>query len=157
MIITIDRKYKKPTYTIGNLYINNKWFCNTLEDTDRGLTQAMTEFQISGIKIMHRTAIPTGTYLVSLDIFSPKFSKYPFYMEVCEGKLPRLMDVKCFSGVLIHVADGPKGADLLSGCIGVGFNKIKGGLLDGKETFKKLYKVLREAYNKGEQIRLIIK
>ena len=38
MIITIDRKYKKPAYTIGNLYINNKWFCNTLEDTDRGLT-----------------------------------------------------------------------------------------------------------------------
>lgn len=157
MILTIDRKYKKPNYTIGNLYVNDVWFCNTLEDTDRGLTSSMSEFQISGIKIMHYTAIPTGTYIISLDKVSAKFSKYPFYMEVCEGKLPRLLNVKGFTGILIHVAEGPKGADLLSGCIGVGLNKIKGGLLNSKETFKKLYKLLYEAYIKGEQIKIIIK
>lgn len=157
MVLTIDRKYKKPNYTIGNLYVNDVWFCNTLEDTDRGLTSSMSEFQISGIKIMHYTAIPTGTYIISLDKVSAKFSKYPFYMEVCEGKLPRLLDVKGFTGILIHVAEGPKGADLLSGCIGVGLNKIKGGLLNSKETFKKLYKLLYEAYIKGEQIKIIIK
>ena len=157
MILTVDRKYKKSTYTIGNLYVNGTWFCNTLEDTDRGLTQDMSEFQISGIKIMHYTAIPTGTYLITLDTVSTKFSKYPFYMEVCQGKLPRLLDVKGFSGILIHVAEGPKGADLLSGCIGVGLNKIKGGLLNSKETFKKLYNLLYKAYIKGEQIKIIIK
>ena len=33
--------------------------------------------------------------------------------------------------------DGPKGADLSEGCIGIGRNLIKGGLLEGKEYYKK--------------------
>lgn len=43
MELIIDRKYKKHNYTISNLYINNKWFCNVLEDADRGLDNSMSE------------------------------------------------------------------------------------------------------------------
>ena len=43
MNITLNRIAKKAKYTIGKLYINDKYFCDTLEDTDRGLTQSMTE------------------------------------------------------------------------------------------------------------------
>ena len=43
MELVVDRKWKKQGYTISNLTIYGKWFCNVLEDTDRGLTQSMTE------------------------------------------------------------------------------------------------------------------
>ena len=59
------------------------------------------------------TAIPRGIYELTLDIVSPKFSKYDFYKEVCNGKLPRLKNVKGFEGILIHVADGYRVSELL--------------------------------------------
>lgn len=147
MKILIKRDYKKDTYTIGNLYIDNKWFCNTLEDKDRGLKDTMTLDDISKIKIKDKTAIPTGTYKVTLNIVSPKFSKYPFYKSINDGRVPRILNVKGFNGILFHVMDGNKGANLSSGCIGIGRNKIKGGLLEGKETYKKFYDILQKADN----------
>lgn len=157
MELVVDRKYKKEKYTIGNLYIDGKFFSNTLEDTDRGLSQSMTLEQIKSIKKPTITAIPTGEYTVTLDVVSPKFSTKQFYREVCNGKVPRLLNVKGFDGILIHVAEGPKGAELVQGCIGVGFNKIKGGLLESKETFKSLYSVLKRAHDKGDKIIIRIK
>jgi hypothetical protein len=156
MKILINRKYKKDTYTIGEMTIDGNYFCSTLEDKDRGLTQDMSSALITNKKVYGQTAVPTGTYEVSLDITSPRFSQMEFYKEVCNGKVPRLLKVPGFEGILFHVADGPRGAELLQGCIGVGKNKIKGGLLEGKETFKKLYKKIEEAKNKGEKITVTI-
>ena len=62
MRLTLIRKYKLPTYTIGKLYIDGEYFCDTLEDKDRGLTDDMTVSEISKIKIKNETAITTGTY-----------------------------------------------------------------------------------------------
>ena len=104
MILTLDRKYKLPTYTIGKLYIDGEYFCDTLEDKDRGLTDDMTVSEISKIKIKNETAIPTGTYSITLNIVSPRFSVSSFYKQVCNGKLPRILNVKGFDGILIHVA-----------------------------------------------------
>ena len=67
---------KKDRYTIGKLYVNDEYFCDTLEDTSRGLTSKMSEYEISKIKVHGNTAIPTGTYQITLDVVSPKFSKY---------------------------------------------------------------------------------
>ena len=91
-----------------------------------------------------------------METVSPKFSKKEFYMDVCQGKLPRLKNVKGFEGILLHVADGPKGADLLEGCIGIGLNKKVGQLCDGKETFKKVYALMKEAHDRGETIYITI-
>ena len=157
MEINVNRTYKKDTYIIGNMYIDGKWFCNTLEDKDRGLTQDMTLDEIKTIKIPGTTAIPSGRYKVTLNVVSPKFSKYQFYKQICNGKVPRLLNVPGFDGILIHVADGQKGAELVQGCIGVGLNKIKGGLLEGKATFSKLYSLLLSAQNKKEDIYINIK
>ena len=33
-------------YTEGKLYVNEAYFCDTLEDQDRGLEQTMSEFEI---------------------------------------------------------------------------------------------------------------
>ena len=148
MEILLIRKYKKPTYTIGNLYINGKWIANTLEDVDRNLNSSMSVEQIKAIKKPNETAIPTGTYEVTLNVVSPKFSKYPFYNSINGGRVPRWLNVKGFEGILIHVMDGPKGAELSEGCIGVGRNLIKGGLLQGKEYYKKLYDILKNNNDK---------
>lgn len=149
MEILLIRKYKKPTYTIGNLYINGKWIANTLEDVDRNLNSSMSVEQIKDIKKPNETAIPTGTYKVTLDIFSPKFGNKSFYKKTCNGKLPRILNVKGFDGVLIHC--GNTNLDT-SGCILVGRNLEKGKVLKSQETFEKLYKIL-----KGNKDNLTIK
>lgn len=142
MKILVKRIAKRDTYTIGKMYLDGKYFCDTLEDTDRNLKQTDSLSSIKKVKIPNKTAIPTGTYEVTLDIVSPKFSSKLFYKEVCNGKLPRLLNVPGFDGILIHVGDGPRGAELTSGCILVGKNLVKGQLLNGKEVFKALYKEL---------------
>ena len=156
MELLIDRKWKKHSYTISNLYIDGKWFCICLEDADRGLDNSMSEDMIRTLKKPSITAIPRGTYEITLDVVSPKYSKVQFYKDVCNGKVPRLKNVKGFDGILIHVADGYRGPDLLEGCLGVGLNNIKGGLTNGKETFKQLYKLLQDRRNKGEKITIKI-
>ena len=109
MEILVDRKWKRETYTIGNMYIDGKWFSNTLEDKDRNLEDSMSLEQIKQLKKPNITAIPRGRYEVTLNVISPKFSKYPFYKSINEGKVPRLLNVKGFDGILIHVMDGNKG------------------------------------------------
>lgn len=156
MELTLNRKYLKDTYTIGHLYVDGKWFCDCLEDKVRDLNKDGDLNDVGEGKVYGKTAIPYGRYRVTLDVTSPKFSKYEFYRETCEGKLPRLLNVPHFEGILIHVADGYKGADLLSGCIGVGYNLIKGGLLLGRSAFTKLYSKLKEADNKNEEIWITI-
>lgn len=151
MKLTIKRTITRNSYTLGKLYIDGVYFCDTLEDKDRGLTQNMSVEQIKSIKVPGETAIPKGTYKVTLDMVSPKFSKYPFYMQTCGGKLPRLIDVKGYEGVLIHVADGPKRDSLVQGCIGIGNLSSEEYLMNGKKVFIELYNKL-----KGNNIELEI-
>lgn len=139
MEIKVDRKWKKEKYTIGRLYINGEFICNTIEDTDRGLTQSMSEEEIKSKKIYGKTAIPSGRYKILMNVVSPKFSQKEFYMNVCKGKVPRLEGIKGFSGVLIHSAAT---ADNVEGCIGVGFNTETGRLTSIKEAFEKVYSKL---------------
>ena len=153
MEILIDRKWKKQSYTISNLIIDGEWFCNVLEDTDRGLDDQMPESKIKELKKPSITAIPRGTYEITLDVTSPKFSKASFYKEVCNGKLPRLLNVKGFEGILIHAGNTDKDSE---GCLLVGINLEKGKVLNSRETFKKLYKLLKDRRIKGEKITIKI-
>lgn len=148
MLLNLKRKWLKSDYTIGQLFIDGKYFCDSLEDKDRGLDDEMTVEEIKALKRPGITAIPTGIYEVTLNVVSPKFSKYPFYKAINNGKVPRLLKVKGFDGILIHVMDGPKGAELSEGCIGIGRNLIKGGLLQGKEYYKRLYGILKDSKEK---------
>lgn len=149
MELILKRIAKRPTYTIGKLYVDGQYFCDTLEDTDRGLTDQMSVQEIAKKKIKHKTAIPSGTYKVTTNIVSPKFSQKPFYYQITKGKMPRVLNVKGFDGILIHYG---KNADWSSGCILVGKNTIVGQLTDGQNVFKELYKKLQ-----GQQITLTIK
>lgn len=140
MIIEVKRLWKKDKYTIGKLYVDGEYLCDTLEDKDRGLRQSMLKGEIIRLKIPNETAIPSGTYKVRLDTYSPRFGAMPFYQQTCNGKLPRLVDVPGYDGVLIHV--GATAANT-SGCILVGRNTAVGMLTDGKEAFTKLMDRLR--------------
>lgn len=154
MELRIDRKYKKQSYTISNLYIDGKWFCNCLEDADRGLDDSMSEDLIRTLKKPSITAIPRGTYEITLDVVSPKYSKVQFYKDICNGKVPRLKNVKGFDGILIHAGNTDKDS---SGCLLVGQNKVKGQVVNSKETFKQLYKLLQDGKSRGEKITIKIK
>lgn len=156
MEVLVYRKWPKEEYTVGRLFIDGSLICNTLEDTDRGLSDAMDERTIRNRKIYGKTAIPRGRYTIDMETVSPKFSKKKFYMDVCQGKLPRIKNVKGFEGILLHVADGPKGADLLEGCIGVGLNRVKGQLCEGKDVFTKIYHLMKEAHGRGETIYITV-
>jgi hypothetical protein len=145
MEIVLNRKWKKPNYTIGTLSIDGKYFCETLEDTDRGLKDTMSIGEIKTIKKPHITAIPTGAYQVTLNVVSPKFGSRKFYKEVCNGKVPRLLNVKGFDGVLIHSGNKAEDTD---GCILVGRNKVVGQVINSQATFKELYKILSSSKDK---------
>lgn len=152
MELKVKRKAKRETYVIGDLSIDEVFFSNTLEDTDRGLTSDMSDEQIKEIKQKGITAIPTGRYKVVMNVQSPKFSKYKQY-EFCKGYLPRLVDVPGYEGVLIHIGNYPKDTD---GCILVGKNTVKGAVMESTATFKKLYDILKNADEAGEDIYITI-
>lgn len=153
MELVVDRKWKKQSYTISNLIINGEVFCQVLEDVDRGLDSSMTLDKIKELKKPSITAIPRGTYKVTLDVYSPKFGNRTFYKEVCNGKVPRLLNVKGFDGILIHA--GNTHADT-SGCLLIGNNTQVGKVLNSQGTFRKLYVKLKEAHDRGEDIKITI-
>ena len=71
MKLLLKRKFKGPEYTIGDLFIDGKFFCNTLEDTVRILPLLCPDTP-QGIKCRckekeyGRTAIPAGHYKVTM-------------------------------------------------------------------------------------------
>ena len=129
MTLTLKRKYFKEEYTIGDLYINGKWFCNTIEDKDRGLNSTMDLKTIQREKVYGKTAIPVGRYKVSIT-YSPKYKK----------NMPLLENVKGFEGIRIHSGNTEK--DSL-GCIIVGENKKKGMVINSRITYNKLMDILK--------------
>lgn len=154
LIIKRFKMSPEKEYTVGRLYIDGKYFCDTMEDKDRGLDDSMSLEEIKKIKIHSRTAIPKGTYKVLMTVKSPKFSMKAWYKNLCQGYLPRLYPVKGYEGVLLHVGRTHRDS---AGCILIGKNSKVGELTDGYKCFEKLYRILKEAHNKGEAIKLTIK
>lgn len=153
MKLRVERKWPKATYTIGRLYVDDVFFCNTLEDRDRGLKQTDPLEFIKSRKVYAETAIPKGTYGVAMNVTSPKYGAVAWYWKLCQGKMPRLLSVPGFEGILIH--PGSTALDS-AGCLLVGNNTKVGKLTESKATFEKLYKKMKSAYDKGEEIAIEI-
>ena len=98
MKLVLQRTKLLDTRTLGNLSIDGKLFCFTLEDAVRP----------AGVKIKGCTAIPAGTYKVCVT-WSNRFQK----------PLPQILDVPGFDGIRLH--GGNTEADT-EGCVLVGFN-----------------------------------
>lgn len=153
MNLKVERRWKKATYTIGILYVDGVRLCETLEDRDRGLFQGDTLAQIKSLKVYGETAIPVGKYTVAMDILSPKYSAVKWYHDLCGGKMPRLLDVPGFDGILIHPGNTALDSN---GCILVGRNTKAGMVLQSRDTFKKLYNKMKKAHDRGEKITVTI-
>lgn len=151
--IVIDRRWKKASYTIGNLYANKTKISNVLEDPDRGLHQNMSLSEIRKIKRYGETAIPVGTYEVVLN-FSSKFSGRSWAKKY-KGLIPLVKDVPGFDGIRIH--PGNTAADTL-GCPLPGFNTQVGKVTNSTQAYYTLMdKYLIPAYKAGEKIYLTVK
>lgn len=142
MKLTLKRIALKPTYTIGKLYIDDKYFCDTLEDTVRDLNKN-GKFDNGEKKIKGETAIPYGTYEITTNVVSQRF-KNRVWAKPYSGKIPRLINVPSFDGVLLH--PGSSSADT-SGCLLVGKNTIVGRLTDSQKTFHMLMQKIKDQKN----------
>lgn len=152
MEITLYRTWKKDGYTIGRLFVNGKFLCNTLEDKDRNLYQGMSEEEIRRIKVYSETAIPYGRYRITLHRQSPKYAKKKAFQSI-NGYMPHLLNVPGFSGILIHPGNWPTDS---AGCILPGENKVKGGVVNSTMWFWKLYDKMKAADENGEEIWITI-
>lgn len=129
MNILVTRKYKKADYTIGVMYINGKRFCDTLENPVRVLNSISD-------KVHGSTAIPSGVYPIRYTM-SPRFNKM----------LPEICDVPYFSGIRVHAGNYAKDTD---GCILLGENKVKGGLINSRKWVQEFCDLMADAYKRGE-------
>lgn len=155
MKLKVERRWPKVTYTIGRLYIDGIFYCNTLEDRDRGLSQTDPLPTIQKRKIAGETAIPKGTYDVLMNVTSPKYAGVAWYYNFCRGKMPRLKDVPGFDGILIHPG-GSNGPLDTRGCILVGRNTKVGKLTDSRACFQEIYRLMKQAADQGEKITIEI-
>jgi hypothetical protein len=113
--------------TIGDLYVNSRYFCHTLEDVVRG----------DGIKIPGETAIPYGRYKVIID-FSNRFQK----------DMPHVLDVPMFQGIRIHSGNTDKHTE---GCILLGISIENDGFIgNSKVAFSNFFSLLRDGLKQGE-------
>lgn len=142
MELKVKRTYKGEKYTIGHLYIDGEYFCDTLEDPDRGLTKDMHIDIIKSRKIYGDTAVPLGKYKVTLDVQSPKYAKKQTWYAFNRGYMPRILDIPGWEGVLIHAGNTQEDT---YGCLLVGYNKEKGKVVNSTDTFKRLYGILKSA------------
>ena len=128
MKLKVVREVKTEVSTIGRLFINEKFFCYTLEDKDRGLKQTDTLLYIQAKKIFGVTAIPFGNYELIVNL-SPKFKRM----------LPRILNIKGFDGVLMHRGNS---ADHSLGCILVGYKKGENAIFDSTKAENDLVNLL---------------
>jgi len=120
MKLKVIREHRNEVCTIGSLFINDVFFCYTLEDKDRGLKQSDSLLFIQAKKIFGLTAIPSGLYKLTVNQ-SPKFKRM----------LPRILDIKGFDGVLLH--RGNSANDSL-GCILIGYKKGENSIFESTKA-----------------------
>lgn len=130
MKLELNRIAEKPLYTIGRLFVDGKYFCDTLEDRCRDLDKEE--------KVMHETAIPAGVYEVIVNV-SVKFKR----------KLPLLLNVPYFTGIRIHRGNTDKDT---SGCILVGENRLPGRVINSTGYELRLTELIEIAMLSGEKI-----
>ena len=124
MKLDLIRKEFTTISTIGDLLIDGKFFCYTLEDMYREK------------KIKKVTAIPYGTYEVIIN-FSNRFQR----------PMPLLLNVPGFDGIRIH--NGNK-AEHTEGCILVGFTKGKDFIGNSKSAFIQFMPKLQAGLKTGK-------
>jgi hypothetical protein len=121
MKIEVKRLHRTENSTIGELTIDGKFECYTLEDKERD------------VKIKSETAIAKGTYKVIINQ-SNRFKRL----------LPLLINVPNFEGVRIHPGNSNHDTE---GCILVGMNRSVDYITKSRKAFDSLFKKMQGAKN----------
>lgn len=127
MNLLLTRVFFFDDRTVGRLFIDDIYFCDTLEDKNRDIDHNGI-FNNNEQKVYGETCIPFGKYKVEVT-YSPKFKR----------KLPILLDVPNFEGIRIHRGNDIK--DTL-GCILVGDINKHNKLINSTITEKALVDIL---------------
>lgn len=142
MKLELKRKALMNTYTIGDLFVNDVFFSNVLEDKVRDFNKDGDLNDSGETKVYGETAIPYGIYTIDLT-YSNRFKKI----------LPLIENVKGFEGIRIH--PGNTAVDT-HGCLLVGNNTEKGKVTDSRKVFEKLMIRLVDAHEMKETITIKI-
>ena len=155
MELILKRIALRNEYTIGKLYVDGEYVCDTIEDTVRDLDKD-GKFANGEVKIPGKTAIPYGRYEITMKVKSPKYSNFTKYSwaKKYDGYLPRLLNVPHFDGVLIHVGNSALDSEA---CVLVGENKVVGKVINSVNTFRRLMDdYLVPAKKRNERIFMVI-
>ena len=145
MKIKVLRDIFTDKSTTGHLHIDGAWQCYTLED----------KIRLDGSKVYGETAIPAGTYKITLrkegtmyERLKNSMSEYGIGQE--RGTL-WIRDIPGFEYVLIHPGNTP--ADTL-GCLLVGLDRGKDCLTSGTSTgaYLKIYPQIADVLEKGGDV-----
>ena len=133
------RDHLLDTRTFGTLWIDNKRFCDTLEDTDRFLERG------DAVKVPHETAIPRGYYRVVLDM-SQRFGKM----------MPHILDVPGFEGIRFH---GGNTEEDTEGCILLGLHRADdlSKIFDSKKPVEQLIVLLTQLAAEDREFWLVVR
>lgn len=133
MELTVKRFEFGTNYTIGKLSVDGVYECYTLE----------LKVREPFVKVQGQTAIPQGTYKVTID-YSNRFGK----------DMPHVLDVPQFEGVRIHQGNTDKDTE---GCILLG-NTWAGGDFIGNSVlaFNAFFPKLEAAIKAGQEVTLTI-
>ena len=141
----MDIKVKRTIFTdktsIGQFYIDGKFFCFTCEDK----TRAPEETKVYG-----ETAIPYGTYEITLRQEGNIYADYKIRFKDIgnERGMLWIRNIPGFEWVLIHI--GNYSRDTL-GCILVGTQYETDAILNSTIAYKKIYPIVADAIIKGEK------
>lgn len=131
--LTLTRNTFTDESTIGELAVNGKWECFTLEDKVRP----------EGVKVPGKTAIPAGRYEVIINQ-SMRFKR----------ELPLLLKVPMFSGIRIHPGNTQEDTE---GCILVGESRARNRIYGSRVAFARLFKFIKQEIAKGRPVFITIK
>lgn len=116
-MLVLKRIFQNDKYTIGKLYLNDTYLCDTLEPP----------------KYVNHPCIEKGTYRIGYQ-YSNKFGR----------NMPFLLNVNGRVGIMIHPGNHPKDTQ---GCILVGRNLSKGSVSNSKQTFQNVNSIIQGVVN----------
>ena len=149
MVITVTRKIGTSEETNGEMSIDGKVMCYTLEDQVRP----------KGEKVYGETAIPEGRYPIWLTPHGKITASYNIrFKDIGHDRGLYLANVPGFEGIMIHCGNTDK--DTL-GCILVGLVAgEKNGrwyISESSAAYRKIYPLIQKAFNAKEKIIVEVK
>lgn len=148
MDMILRRRHDDGEATIGALFIDDEWMCDTLED------------QHQSVKKSGETRIPAGKYKVELKPLGT--SRFDASAKKKLGHhhkgMLRLVEVPGFTEILIHTGNTEQHT---AGCIlvGLGVGKDENGhhtVVNSWKAYRKVYPQIAEAIVKPERVMIEI-